>query len=29
MQLAFNMLERPHEAAVHLLGLPLEGAEPA
>jgi aminoglycoside phosphotransferase (APT) family kinase protein len=25
LQLALNMLERPHEAAVHLLGLPLRG----
>jgi Phosphotransferase enzyme family len=25
LQLALNMLDRPHESAVHLLGLPLEG----
>jgi hypothetical protein len=28
LQLALNMLERPHEAAVHLLGIPLERGRP-
>jgi hypothetical protein len=27
LQLAHNMLERPHESAVHLLGIPLDGRE--
>jgi hypothetical protein len=27
LQLAYNMLERPHESAVHLLGIPLDGRD--